>query len=267
MLERAASLELEQDCGGVRVRVINESGHKIPTGHIEGRRIWTNVKVYDESDQLVREYGHYDTDTAHLDEESTDIYEMHVGLSELASQVTGYPAGVTTHMALADTIVKDTRIPPRGFDNAAYEAGGAPVVGAVYADEQYWDDTHFWIPEDAARVEVTVNYQTVTRHYIEALRDGNVTDGWGNALYQLWLDTNKGAPIPMVSDELTLTPFVRGDVNGDGRIALMDYSRFAACETGPSADAPDGCECMDFDGDGDVDLLDFLSLQMAFTSE
>ncbi|MEK6674928.1 MAG: hypothetical protein AABZ47_04650 [Planctomycetota bacterium] len=267
MLERAASLELEQDCGGVRVRVINESGHKIPTGHIEGRRIWTNVRVYDGGDQLVREYGHYDSTTAHLDEESTDIYEMHVGLSDFASQITGYPAGVTTHMALADSIIKDTRIPPRGFNNANYEAGGAPAVGALYADGQHWDDTNFWIPEDAARVEVTVNYQTVTRHYIEALRDGNVTDGWGDALYQLWLDTNKGAPIPMISDALALNPFVRGDTDANALIELTDYAKYVQCETGPGNSLADGCECMDFNGDNRVDMRDFLGFQITFTGQ
>lgn len=265
MLQRAASLELDQDCGGVRVRVINESGHKIPTGHIEGRRIWSNVKVYDAANQLLREYGHYDPETAHLDEDSTDIYEMHVGLSEYASQATGYPAGTTTHMALADTIVKDNRIPPRGFSNAAYATGGAPVVGAIYADGQYWDDTYFWIPENAVRVDVTVNYQTVTRHYIEALRHGNVTDDWGEILYQLWMDTDKGAPVPMVTHQLAIAPFIRGDADDDRVVGLADFQHYATCATGPSFGAADGCQCMDFNGDGDVDLADFMSIQRDFT--
>lgn len=267
MLQRAASLEVEQDCGAVRVRVINESGHKIPTGHIEGRRIWTRVKVYDVDDQLVREYGHYDPDTGHLDEESTDIYEMHVGLSDDASQATGLSAGVTTHMALADTIVKDNRIPPRGFRNAAYAAAGAPVVGASYADGQHWDDTYFWIPDGAARLEVSLHYQTVTRHYIEALRDGNVSDEWGEVLYQLWLDTNKGAPITMAAQELVLVDFVRGDADGDGVLDLADHACFPVCETGPGGRNADGCACTDFDGDGDVDLFDFMRFQLAVSSQ
>lgn len=267
MLQRAASLELEQDCGGVRVRVINESGHKIPTGHIEGRRMWTHIKVYDGTDNLLREYGHYDAETAHLDEDSTEVYEMHVGLSEFASQLTGYPAGVTTHMALADTIEKDNRIPPRGFNNAAYEAAGAPVVGTVYADGQHWDDTYFWLPDGASRVEATVNYQTVTRRYIEALRDGNVTDDWGDILYQLWLDTNRGAPVPMTSDTVFLSPFVRGDTDGDALIELTDYARYVLCETGPLGNLADGCECLDFNGDDRVDMRDFIVFQNTFTGQ
>lgn len=261
MLSRAVSLELEQNCGGVRVRVINESGHKIPTGHIEGRRIWADVKVFGAESQLLREYGHYDDETAHLDESSTDVYEMHVGLSDYASFVTGYPVGVTTHMALADTIEKDNRIPPRGFNNAAYEAAGAPVVGSVYEDGQYWDDTYFWLPDEASNVEVTVNYQTVTRHYIEALRDGNVTNDWGDILYQLWLDTNKGAPIPMATQRLDLSAFVRGDDNGNGGIDLADLGAFLECAGDPNESTLDGCQCMDFEGDRDTDLADFAAFQ------
>ncbi|NOT01439.1 MAG: hypothetical protein HOP29_12510 [Phycisphaerales bacterium] len=264
MLQRSASLEIHQECGAVRVRVINESGHKIPTGHIEGRRIWVNVRVFDQADQLVREYGHYDDDEAELDDASTEVYEMHVGLSESAASATGYPPGVTTHMALADTIEKDTRIPPRGFNNAAYSAAGAPAVGSVYADNQYWDDTDFWIPDSAARVEVVVNYQTVTRHYIEALRDGNHSDQWGDILYDLWLATDKGPPIPIVSDELALAAFLRGDADADGDLDLGDLSRYVECASGPGGVGAEGCLCMDFNGGGDVDLRDFAGFQIAF---
>lgn len=265
MLQRAATLELDQGCGALHVRVINESGHKIPTGHIEGRRIWVNVKFFDSMDQLVRENGHYDYDQAELDEASTDVYEMHVGLSEDAASATGYPPGVTTHMALADTIEKDTRIPPRGFNNATYAAAGAPAVGVVYADDQYWDDTEFWIPQGAARAEVTVNYQTVTRHYIEALRDNNHSNQWGDILYNLWLATDKAPPIPMTSDQLTLSTFIRGDTDADGDVDLGDFSRYVQCVTGPGGVAAEGCLCVDFNGDGDVDLRDFAEFQLSFT--
>ncbi|MAF66566.1 MAG: hypothetical protein CMJ84_13030 [Planctomycetes bacterium] len=204
MVERAATLGLSVVDGELRVRVTNQSGHKIPTGHIEGRRIFLNVKVFDEEDDLLVEYGHYDYDTAHLDTDTTKVYEMHVGLSAAAAAATGFPEGVTTHMALADTIEKDNRIPPRGFSNGRFERAGAPVVGAVYADGQYWDDTLFSLPDGADRAEATLYYQTVTRHYIEALRDGNHTNHWGETLYRLWLQTNKGAPIEITNAGLIL---------------------------------------------------------------
>jgi hypothetical protein len=257
MLQRAADVELLQQCDQLRVRVINNTGHKLPTGHIEGRRVWINVKVFDELDNLIEEYGHYDTAEAELDETSTTVYEMHVGLSPGAAQATGYPAGVTTHMALADVIVKDNRIPPRGFDNATYEAGGAPAVGAVYADGQYWADRHFDVPKGAARAEVTVNYQTVTRHYIEALRDANHTDNWGNILHDLWMQTDKGPPIPITTGTLEFNPPRTGDTNCDGAVDVDDLIavilNWGPCQPGVPCPA-------DVNHDGAVDSDDLVTV-------
>jgi hypothetical protein len=252
MLQRAASLELEQQCDALRVRVVNESGHKLPTGHIEGRRVWVNVRFYDAGDSLVGEHGHYDAGEAHLDEDSTTVYEMKVGLSDAAAQATGLPAGVTTHMALADTIVKDNRIPPRGFDVAAYAAAGAPAVGEAYADGQYWHDTLFPLPPGAARAEVAVNYQTVTRHYIEALRDGNFTDDWGEILHQLWLDTDKGPPIEMTSAAIALDAPQPADLDCDGRVGFADLLILLSAwgQAGPA----------DLDGNGVVGFGDLVAL-------
>ncbi|MBZ0224294.1 MAG: hypothetical protein IT467_06685 [Dokdonella sp.] len=199
MLQRAASVELTLNGNQVTARVTNHTGHKLPTGHIEGRRVWLNLRYYDAAGNLIGENGHYDPLTAHLDEASTTVYEMLVGLSNDAATATGLPVGVTTHMALADTIEKDTRIPPRGFNNAAFEAAGAPVVGIAYADGQYWHEQAYTLPANTLRVTATLYYQTLTRHYIEALRDGNVTDNWGDLLHTLWENTGKGAPIAMTT--------------------------------------------------------------------
>ena len=152
MLQRAATVELSRAGGNVVARVVNQSGHKLPTGHIEGRRVWLNLSFYDINDNLLLERGHYDSGTAHLDEATTTVYEMHVALSADAATATGLPAGVTTHMALADTIAKDTRIPPRGFNNTTYANGGAPVVGISYGDGEYWHEQHVAMPANTARV-------------------------------------------------------------------------------------------------------------------
>ncbi len=253
MLSRAASLGVTQECNSLRVRVTNESGHKLPTGHIEGRRVWLNVKFLDQNDAIVREHGHYDSAEAHLDEASTKIYEMQVGLSPDAALATGIPAGVTTHMALADTIVKDNRIPPRGFNNATYEAGGAPAVGVQYANGQYWDDTLFAIPKGSVRAQVTVNYQTVTRHYIEALRDANVTNDWGDILHDLWLQTEKAPPIPMVTTLIVVSPPRQGDVTCDGRVNVSDLLAVINAWGKAGGGGP-----ADLDHNGVVNVIDLL---------
>lgn len=198
MLRRAASLDLETTGDSLKVRVLNETGHKLPTGHIEGRRVFINVQYFDAAGAMVGEFGRYDFDEALLDEDSTAVFEMKVGLSRTAARLTGLPQGVTDHMALADTIEKDNRIPPRGFNNAAFEKGGAPVVGATYADGQHWADVMYDVPPEAVSATVTVYYQIVTRAYIEHLRDANVTDDWGQILYDLWEQTDRAPPFPMV---------------------------------------------------------------------
>jgi cysteine-rich repeat protein len=266
MVQRSATLQLAQTLGAVDVRVTNESGHKLPTGHIEGRRVWVNVEFLDAADQQILEYGHYDSTEAELDEDSTVIFEMHIGLSPAAAAATGLPEGTTTHMGLADIITKDTRIPPRGFDNAAFEAAGAPVVATTYADGQYWNDSHFWVPEDAAKAVVNVYYQTVTRHYIEALRDGNVTDGRGQELHDLWEQTSKGAPVLITTAELAVAPVTRGDFDDDGDIDEDDAAQMEVWFTGPDAGPLTLLQAIgDFDGDDDIDCEDMSLFNAAWT--
>jgi hypothetical protein len=263
MLERAASLELAQECGSLRARVINETGHKLPTGHIEGRRVWLNARFYNASDNLLREYGQYDAVEAELDEHSTRIYEMEVGLSDYAAQVTGLPPGHTNHMALADTIWKDNRIPPRGFNNAAFEAGGAPAVGAMYADGQYWDDVYFAVPPGAARAEVTVFYQNLPRSYIDHLRDANHTNNWGQILHEAWTATGRGAPIAMAAEILAATAFQPGDLNCDCSVSIADLTLLLSSFGLTAADSAYQPRA-DFDGDFQIDLQDLVLLLAHF---
>jgi hypothetical protein len=204
MLERAADVELQLDQGDLLARVVNQSGHKLPTGHIEGRRAWLNIRFLAADGQLLAEQGHYNQLEAQLDESTTTVYEMLVGLSAEAAAVTGHPAGQTSHMALADTIVKDTRIPPRGFANAAFIAGGAPPVGISYADGQHWHERRTPLPAGTDRIIATLYYQSLPRSYIEHLRDANTSDRWGETLHSLWQQTGRGAPIRMAQASLSL---------------------------------------------------------------
>ena len=80
----------------------------------------------------------------------------------------------------------------------------APVVGAKYEDGQYWHEQRFPLPEGTARMRATLYYQSLTRHYIEALRDGNITDDWGDTLHRLWEQTGRGAPLRMTGAQLSL---------------------------------------------------------------
>ena len=196
-LRAASDLELTKSGPNLVARITNQTGHKLPTGYGEGRRMWLNVKFYDAADALLAERGHYDTTTATLTTADTKVYERLDGLDASMAALTGLPVGTSFHFALNNTIVKDNRIPPRGFTNAAFEAGQAQVVGASYADGQYWDDTSFAIPAGAAYAVVSVYHQTTSREYIEFLRDENTTDGKGQIAYDEWLLAGQSRPVLM----------------------------------------------------------------------
>jgi cytochrome c553 len=206
MLEKAATLEVTPGEAGITVRVTNETGHKLPSGYPEGRRIWLNVKALDGFGQMVFESGGYDFGTAELlHDDQEKIYECHLGLSPALASMVGLTPGKSFHFVLCDTVYKDNRIPPRGFTNAAFEAVQSPPVDYAYADGQYWDDTQYTLPVEAESVVVTLYYQTTTREYVEFLRDENITTQDGQNLYNSWVAQGKSAPVVMAQASVDLS--------------------------------------------------------------
>ncbi|MFN0133113.1 MAG: GC-type dockerin domain-anchored protein, partial [Phycisphaerales bacterium] len=198
MLQKASDMELSLVAPDrLRVRVINQSGHKLPTGYPEGRRMWINVRCFDGDSQLVYEYGQYDNTTAVLHGYNTEVYEAKIGVDAEVSAATGVPVGPSFHFALNNTWYKDNRIPPRGFTNAGFAEVQAAPVAATYADGQHWDDTEFTIVPGTASVEVRVFFQTTSKEYIEFLRDANTTNAAGQIAYDQWVAQGKSAPVEM----------------------------------------------------------------------
>lgn len=265
LLRRAATLEITQSGDAVDVRVINEGGHKLPTGMTSGRRMWINVQFLDGEGGLIAERGAYDSETADLTVEGTKVYQIKLGVDQTVAKATGLPVGPTHHGAFCNVIYKDNRIPPRGFTNQAYKEIQSPPVGASYADGQYWDDTRFVLPVDAARAIVRVYYQTLSKDYVEFLRAANHTNDAGEILFEQWTLAGKSPPEELVAQTIDLAEFATGDFDGDSTTDLTDYRDFARCLHGPDSGptTPD-CEPGDFDGDSDVDLVDVGRLQRRF---
>ncbi|MFZ9915983.1 MAG: dockerin type I domain-containing protein [Phycisphaerales bacterium] len=252
MLQNATDMSVEQVGGQIKVRVTNESGHKVPSGYPEGRRMWLNVKFLNGKGQVVAERGSYNSKTAALSSADTKVYEAKHGITSAISKLTGIPAGINFHLALANKKFLDNRIPPRGFTNAAYQAIGAAPVGYSYADGQHWDDTLYAIPSGATQVSVTLYYQTTSKEYIEFLRDANVTDSNGQTAYDLWASTGKSAPVAMDSAVLNIATATPGDLNGDGTVNGQDLAILLSAwgGTGPA----------DINGDGTVNGQDLAIL-------
>lgn len=103
-LQLAASLSLT----GNTLKVTNLTGHKLISGYPEGRRMWLNVKWYDDGGALLREDGKYGPLTVslnglpaqvnsllNLSDPNTKVYEAHYGMTqEWANQLLtlGYAA-------------------------------------------------------------------------------------------------------------------------------------------------------------------------------
>lgn len=259
MLRNASDMHADLIDDELRVRIVNWSGHKLPTGYPEGRRMWVNVQYYNSNNEIISEHGAYDYETATLSTEDTKVYEMKLGMDEAVAAATGLQAGKSFHLVLNNVILQDNRIPPVGFTNAAYESVRAQPVNYTYADGQHWDDTYFAIPAGAVSAVATLYYQTSSREYMEFLRDTNVTNLAGQIAYDLWVSQGKSAPLDMASVSINLDPKPTNpaDFNGDGVVNVSDllilFANWGAC---PSSGACVG----DLNNDGSVNVSDLLIL-------
>ncbi|HUN64459.1 MAG TPA: T9SS type A sorting domain-containing protein [Bacteroidota bacterium] len=208
-LQRASTLGVTAYHSGdsvlARVRITNLTGHKLPTGYPEGRRMWINLIATDIHHDTVFETGMYDPSTGIFQRDSlAKVYEAVPGLSADTAAAYGLSPGASFHFFVDDTLLKDNRIPPKGFTNIGFLQRLAQPVGIVYADSQYWDDTWYTLPKTATTVSVAVMYQTIRKEYIDFLRDennGNPNDwnSWGSRLYTSWQNHGRSQPVIMNS--------------------------------------------------------------------
>lgn len=203
ILQKAATLTGRLEGNTLFVRVSNETGHKLPTGYPEGRQLWLSVTAYDVNGEVVYTSGVYsETAATLLVDPDLQWFGVSHGLSDDWAAQIGMAAGSSFHLVLNNEITFDNRIPPRGFDNAAFLAAGAAPVGVSYADGQYWAEVEYALPEGVARVEVALDYQLASREYIEFLRESNFTDGNGQLLSDLWEQTGKSPPEVLANIEV-----------------------------------------------------------------
>lgn len=209
LLKTAAKLNLSFDTPGkAMLRITNLTGHKLPTGYPEGRRMWVQTSFLDGAGAVLKEVGRYGEkqDTLHgepvtvptlLDEQDTRVYECLPGISSEQAGKFDKEPGKSFHFVINDMIVKDNRIPPEGFNNQAFSEHLCQPVGATYADGQYWDDVEFTLPEGTASVRVRLMYQSVSWEYIKFLAETNQTDDAGQRLYDVWTQTGYCEPTVM----------------------------------------------------------------------
>lgn len=168
MLQRAAELALSVEGVTLTVTITNNTGHKLPTGYAEGRRMWLQVKAFDGNDQVVYASGIPQEGGI---QDPVKVYEIKQGISAAQAAAIGRPEleGEGFHFILNNQVFKDNRIPPRGFTNVAFEGRFMQPVAYSYPDGQYWDTTDYTLPAEAVEVEVTLFYQTASGEYLDFL--------------------------------------------------------------------------------------------------
>lgn len=195
MLHSAAQLETSlQDASpdslALRIRVTNLSGHKLPTGYGEGRRMWLNVQVRDADGRLIAESAAYDADTAELGHDAqARVYEVLQGIfdhnGDGKCDAHDGQGRAMFHFVLNDCIAKDNRIPPLGFQPASATDPHGHELGPVAASYPQTSpgsgilvnhddvDYSFDVAPEASRPLIAtarLYYQTASREYIEFLR-------------------------------------------------------------------------------------------------
>lgn len=184
----------------VTVRIRNLTGHKLPTGYADGRRIFLEVTAGG-----MPVTGYYDADAGVLvDDPRLRVYEAFHGRLGL---------GRGEHLALHDAVIKDSRIPPAGFvATEATRPVGVAWFGDGDGDGGYrdYDEVTLELPPIPSHAvgELTVQarllYQSTTKEYVEFLQAENRTDQNGDRLHQIYLATGGAAPVVMAEASKTL---------------------------------------------------------------
>jgi hypothetical protein len=238
------ALAAEGNSAEVQLRVTNNTGHKLPTGYPEGRRMWVRLRATDALGATFYESGAYDDLSATLiADPELQVYETNHGI---------HGEGIGFHLVQNNRIFSDNRIPPRGM----IPTPETVPVGVVYPDQgggvlAHWSDVSYSIPipvgtQGPINVTATLRYQTASRDYVEFLRDENtsgpdpkdrnypVADNRGQKMYDLWTNYGKSAPIDMTSDSSSI-PLVFAPQNVSALTATPGHNSVALSWTMPNA--------------------------------
>lgn len=175
------------------VRVTNLTGHKLPTGYAEGRRMWLSVRAFAVDGTEVFTSCQYATSTGILSlTNNCQVFEIKQGISPDLAATLNMPAGESFHFMLNNMVVKDNRIPPAGFTSQALNRRSlASVPAGLYQPGQnYAEFLITSIPDSAVQITASLYYQTASKEYIDFLEENGGLDA--QTLKQLW--TNSKSP-------------------------------------------------------------------------
>jgi len=225
------------------VKITNLTGHKLPAGYGEGRRMWINLVARDANNAIVFESGAYEPISATLSTgNQLKVYETlqgvwerfgNTGICVLQENTTNRKL---FNMVLNNCIAKDNRIPPLGF------TGGSAVdtqpVNYSYPETApgsgklvNFDVTTYSIPIPAnavrpIQVQASLRHQVMSKEYAEFLKAEAINSSFqsenemcnrtwtvgpaektrGEFMFDAWTNNGKSAPADMVSATATSIP-------------------------------------------------------------
>ena len=210
-IDAPTEVELAVGLSPLDVRVINNTGHKLPSGYSEGRIMWLQVEA-SYAGEVVWSSGAWDQDAGEIESDAQLRTYQAIGEE--------YATGTEFHLLLNNHWVVDNRIPPLGlqpnidtdpvgdrytllgtgvwpnYDDVSYAFDPAPDV----VDATPEDGT-----DDELTVAIRVQYLINTPEYIEFLGDNGGEAGEHVAML---FDTAGGATPVTLAEEILTIPIV-----------------------------------------------------------
>jgi hypothetical protein len=217
-LARAASLEITEpssqrlslqsgDTASLGVRLTNLTGHKLPSGYPEGRRVYMEVSITMDGQDKQIVSGRWDQATGDLvRDEQLRSYDTEHG------RVMNGVSRREHSLILMNQIISDTRLPPRGFMPDPSRPDMIPA-GRDYGSgpyRHYDDHTYELVAPDVpmattGTVTVRAMYQATDGETVRyLLQRANGTEE-GNKLEQVWEALGHAPPREMVSVSIPIT--------------------------------------------------------------
>ncbi len=191
------------------VRLTNRTGHKLPSGYPEGRRVYLEVTLALPGQAPMRLSGAWDPATGDLiADPQLRTYETVQGRFEAGRSAR------SRSLVTMNQVLLDTRLPPEGFVPAAEDmrpVGRDYGAGPLY---RHWDEHEYrWVAPDVERtvtgtVTVRAMYQVTDGEVVRHLLEGAAGSPEADALAEVWEALERAPPraLTSVSVPMTISP-------------------------------------------------------------
>ena len=190
----------------VQVRLTNKTGHKLPSGYPEGRRVYLSVELALDGRAPEILSGAWDEATGMVVRDAQlRAYETEHGRYENGTSIR------TRSLLLMNQILLDTRLPPEGFTPSFPDM---VPVGRDYGtgpEYRHWDDVsyEFTAPEVSIRTPgnlvVRAMYQETDGEVVDFLIAAAAGTDAASDLERVWNRLNHAPPQEMVSVSIPVT--------------------------------------------------------------